>query len=82
MVRALAERLTEAFARLDTGLSNDLLPIPIRLDSGLLVSAAREARRETRALETRDRRRKNVAGLFVSPIARPVRVAARLLRGY
>jgi len=80
MVRKRTERLTAAFARLNMGLSNDLLPIPIQLDSSLLTAAERESHREMRALHTRDRRRANVAGLV--GFARPFRLAARLLRGY
>jgi hypothetical protein len=82
IVRALAERLTTAFVRLDPGWSDDLQPIPIQLNPGLLAAAEEEKASELSSLVRRERRQANIATFFANPITRPIRLATHLLRGF
>jgi len=75
-VLKLAERLTEAFERIDVPAPNASRPIPISLDPGLLAARAREAVEEQRIR----RRRALVEHLHALGVTRPVRLLARALR--
>lgn len=75
-VLRLAERLTEAFERIDAPAEDTARPIPITLDPGLLASRAREVAAERRAR----RRRALVEHLHGLGVTRPVRLIGRALR--
>ncbi len=74
-VLKLAERLTEAFERIDVP-ADPARPIPITLDPRLLAARAREAADEQRVR----RRRALVERLHALGVTRPLRLLARALR--
>jgi hypothetical protein len=77
-VLKLADRLTEAFARIDVVTPADDAALPITLDPSLLAARARETELERRA----QRRRDLVESVHATGLTRPVRLLARALRGY
>lgn len=72
----LAERLTDAFARLDATGADSAHPIPLSFDPALLAARARERADERRV----QRRRAVVERLHGLGVTRPVHLLARALR--
>ena len=71
----LAERLTEAFERIDVAAPNPARTIPVTLDSGLLAARDREAAAARRVRWHREL----VERLHTMGVTRPVRLLARAL---